>query len=157
MTVRAWRIDKRKWAATAFSGEGARLYGGRWNSKGRPMVYAAEHSALAALEILVHVKAEELVAASYVLIVATFPDSLVQEIQPGELPEDWADDPPSVSTQRLGDVWLNDVESKPVLRVPSAVVRTAWNYLLNPFHPRFSEVVIDQPLPFEFDPRLLRE
>jgi RES domain-containing protein len=156
VTLRAWRIDKRQWASTAFSGEGARLYGGRWNTKGRAVVYAAEHAALAALEILVHVQDEQLLAAAYVLIEATLDDALVEEIPPGELPRDWAADPAPASTQGAGDAWLAAVDSRPVLRVPSAVVRTGWNYLLNPLHPRFREIHIGSPQPFEFDPRLLK-
>ena len=57
MTVVAWRIFKPKHEATAFTGEGARLYGGRWNSKGTSMVYAASSQSLAALELLVHLDA----------------------------------------------------------------------------------------------------
>lgn len=157
MSLRVWRIDKAKWAATAFSGDGARLYGGRWNSKGRPLIYAAEHSALAAMEILVHIRAEELLTTAYVLIEATFDESLVQELTPTELPADWAADPIPASAQQVGDAWLAAAKSQPILRVPSAVVRTGWNFLLNPLHPRFTEIGIGTPQPFEFDPRLLKK
>ncbi len=54
--VVGWRIVKAKHASTAFSGEGARLYEGRWNSVGVQMVYCSEHLSLAALEILVHTR-----------------------------------------------------------------------------------------------------
>lgn len=155
MTGRAWRIDKTRWAATSFSGEGARLYGGRWNSPGRPVVYAAEHPALAAMEILVHAVPDQLLATAYCLIEATFDDVLVDELPAKDLPPDWADDPAPDSTRRLGDAWLAAPGSRPVLRVPSAVVRTTNNYLLNPLHPRFGEVRIGTPQPFRFDPRLL--
>ena len=37
-----WRIVKSRYASTAFDGEGARLYGGRWNSSGTRMVYSLE-------------------------------------------------------------------------------------------------------------------
>ena len=45
-----WRIATARRARTAFSGDGARLYGGRWNPKGMPLVYCAESRALAMLE-----------------------------------------------------------------------------------------------------------
>jgi RES domain-containing protein len=154
VTVRAWRIDKAKRAATAFGGEGARLYGGRWNNPGRPVVYTSEHPALAALEILVHAVPDQLLTTAYVLIEVTFDESLVDTPDVSALPPDWASDPPPDSARRFGDAWLAAADSKPVLRVPSAVVRTAFNYLQNPLHPRFGEVRVGSSQPFEFDHRL---
>lgn len=154
MTARAWRIDKARWADTSFSGEGARLYGGRWNSAGRPLVYTAEHAALAAMEILVHVHVEQLLKAAYVLIEATFGDDLVDVIPAAKLPKDWDANPVPASVQQFGDNRLAAPGSRPVLRIPSAVIPAGWNYLLNPLHPRFSEIRTGKPQPFKFDPRL---
>jgi RES domain-containing protein len=153
---RAWRIDKKKWRSTSFSGEGARLYGGRWNSPGRPLVYAAEHAALAALEILVHGIPEQLLAQAYCLIEATFDHALVEELPTKDLPRDWASDPVPRSTQRIGDAWLTAPSSRPVLRVPSAVIPEAFNFLINPLHADFRKVRVGKPKPFRFDPRLGR-
>jgi RES domain-containing protein len=152
--VRAWRIDKTRWADTSFSGEGARLPGGRWNSAGRPLVYTAEHAALAALEILVHVQDEQLLQLAYVLIEATFDDDLVDVIPEAKLPKDWDANPVPAAVQRFGDDWLAAPGSRPVLRVPSAVISAGWNYLINPVHQRFSEIRIGNSQPFKFDPRL---
>jgi RES domain-containing protein len=154
VTLRAWRIDKARWADTSFSGEGARLYGGRWNSAGRPLVYTAEHAALAAMEILVHVHVEQLLQAAYVLIEVTFDDELVDVIPAAKLPKDWDSNLVPASVQKFGDDWLAAADSRPVLRVPSAVIPAGWNYLINPLHPRFSEIQIGKPQPFKFDPRL---
>ena len=154
MIRHAWRIDKKKWRTTSFTGEGARLYGGRWNSPGRPLVYTAEHSALAALEILVHAIPDSLLVHSYSLIEATFDDSLIDELLKKELPKDWASDPAPRSTQRVGDAWLDAATSRPVLRVPSAVIPQAYNFLINPMHAEFRKIRIGKPKPFRFDPRL---
>ncbi|MBX9580323.1 MAG: RES family NAD+ phosphorylase [Gemmataceae bacterium] len=152
MTVRVWRIDQVRWAATSFSGEGARLYGGRWNSPGRSVVYVAEHPGLAALEVLVHAIPERRLRTGYCLIEAIVPPELIDPIP--DLPDDWAADPPPETARAVGDRWLAADDSRPALRIPSAVVPDGFNYLLNPLHPRFAEVRIGQPQPFRFDPRL---
>ncbi len=84
---RAWRIVKEKHAATAFSGEGAAKTGGRWNSRGVPMVYASGTKALAALETLVHLN--PLVPFQYVVFRLQFDDALVENVPPNRLPAEW--------------------------------------------------------------------
>lgn len=154
MIVRVWRIDKLKWATTSFSGEGANLYGGRWNSPGLPMIYTSEHPALAALEILVHSIPDQLLFRSYFAIEAKFDDSLLDVLPKKALPRDWSHDPVPKSTQRLGDAWLASGDSRPVLKVPSAVVSGTFNYFINPLHPKFRQIRVGKPNRFRFDPRL---
>ena len=147
-----WRITKSARVGNAFDGEGARLHGGRWNSPGTAVVYTAESQSLAALELLVHLHASQLLA-SYSTISADFPDELVQTVDPGSLPEDWQSSPAPLALQELGDRWAADGTSV-VLRVPSVVVPLESNFILNPRHPDFGEVVIGSGRPFQFDPRL---
>ena len=154
MIVSVWRIDKLKWATSSFLGDGARLYGGRWNSPGHPMIYTSEHPALGALEILVHAISDQLLLRAYCSIEAKFDDSLFDVLPKKALPRDWSHDPVSKSTQRLGDMWLASEESRPVLKVPSAVVNGSFNYLINPLHPKFRQIRVGKPKPFRFDPRL---
>lgn len=91
------------------------------------------------------------------LIEVTLDDELV-DVSPAEsLPDGWDADPAPAAAQRFGDAWLAADASRPVLRVPSAVVRAGWNYLINPRHPRFAEVQIGEPRPFDFDARLLEK
>lgn len=149
----AWRIVKRKYAAQAFDGEGARLYGGRWNSPGTRMVYASGTVALAALEMLVHLNRSSLLAF-YVLCEVRFDDSLVSAIEADKIPGNWRQYPPPSWLQSFGDAWIRRGLSV-VLGVPSAVVERERNYLLNPRHPDFGQVTIGQPAPFRFDSRLL--
>ncbi len=80
MTVTAWRIFKPKHAAAAFTGEGARLYGGRWNSKGTAVVYAAGSAALAALELLVHLAPQRMLEL-YQLCDVTFDEKIVEQMR----------------------------------------------------------------------------
>ena len=147
----AWRITKQKHARSAFSGEGARLYGGRWNSKGRAVVYASESRALALTEMLVHLEAESLLL-HYVLFRCEFDESLVQSIDSAGLPKNWAADPPPNRNHAIGDKWIDSAASA-VLRVPSAVVLGEMNYLLNPAHPDFAKIAIGAQK-FKIDKRL---
>ena len=149
---RAWRIVKKAHAATAFSGEGARRFGGRWNSPGTPVVYTSGTLALAALEILVHLNPP--VRLEYVAIPFDFEDAWVQKLKLSDLPADWMEEPPPPSTQLLGDRWVKQARSA-ILELPSAIVRIEPNYLLNPAHPDFRKVQIGKAMPFAFDPRLL--
>ena len=150
--IRAWRIVKAKHAAGSFVGEGARLLGGRWNSPGKRVVYTAENAALAALEMLVHL-GHMATLPSYVVIGCHFDEKLVTEVK--DLPEGWRAFPAPAAVQAIGDAWLESAKSA-VLRVPSAIVPSENNYLLNPAHPKFGRVVIGKPEKFELDLRLLR-
>jgi RES domain-containing protein len=148
-----WRIVKSRYASTAFDGEGARLYGGRWNSPGTRMVYTPSTISLAVLEVLVHLQEASLLS-SYSLISAGFDDVYVEHLDHSRLPDDWRTYPAPSELQRIGDEWARSQRSV-VLEVPSVIVVRESNYLLNPAHPDFSSVVIGEPEPFTFDERLL--
>lgn len=152
--MRAWRIASRSYAHTAFTGEGAARSPGRWNRLGVPVVYLAEHLSTGILEVLVHVDDRAHLAA-FVAIEVEIPDPHVEELS--ELPPDWRQlpEPYPESTQRLGSEWALSLRSL-ALRVPSAVVPSEFNLLLNPRHPAMSEVRVGQPQPLFLDPRLLR-
>lgn len=150
--MRVWRITRR--AYQALDGEGARLYGGRWNSEGVPVVYTSATLSLAALEYLVHVEIEN-VPDDLVSLEIEVPDGVpVQGVSPADLPDDWngVEDHPACSS--LGDRWASDGASL-VLRVPSAVIPHERNLLLNPRHPQMEGVSVVSVERFSFDPRLL--
>ena len=149
-----WRIVPPHRVADAFTGEGARLFGGRWNSPGVPMVYTAESKALAALEILVHVNEGELLN-EYLCIPVTFEKQNFQTLEFSDLPDGWRKNPPPVSVQKLGTVWAAG-KCSPVLKVPSVLISGESNYLINPQHRDFGLLKLGPPQPFEFDPRLLK-
>jgi RES domain-containing protein len=154
VTIRAWRIVKAKHAATAFSGEGARKFGGRWNTPGVPVVYTAGSASLAILEMLVHLQAPELMKR-YAIIEVTFDDALMTEVAVSALPKTWRKSPPSPAVQRIGNAWLAGGRSA-VLRVPSSIVPSEWNYLLNPALPDFKNIIIGSKQSVQFDSRLIK-
>ena len=154
MTLSAWRIIKAKHAAEAFSGEGAKSAGGRWNGPGTAVVYTSDSASLAMLEILVHFQSPELLKR-YVLFEVQFDDSLVEAIDGEVLPRTWRKYPPPLAVQRAGDIWVAGGSSA-VLKVPSVIVPAGWNYLLNPAHADFAAIAIGSRQPTKFDPRLLR-
>lgn len=152
--MRAWRIVKRHHAESAFDGEGARRYGGRWNSPGIPVVYTSESRALALLEILVGLRDPSSLEA-YVVIGIEIDDALVATVSPQDLPASWRASPPGLDTRSLGDLWCRRGET-PVLRVPSAVIPPECNLILNPAHPDFDLVSIGGVERFALDARLAR-
>jgi RES domain-containing protein len=152
--MQVWRICKSRFAAAAFTGEGTRLYPGRWNPVGVRMVYTSTSLALAAIEFFVHldpsVAPDDLVSSS-----AAIPDRLKkQRLELSDLPRDWRrTDHPALHA--IGAKWIAERTSV-ALEVPSAVVEGEWNVLLNPAHPQFSKVVIAVPKPFHFDQRMFK-
>lgn len=152
--TRIWRICKRPYAPAAFTGEGARKFGGRWHQAGIPIVYCSTTRALAALEILVHVDIE-LVPLDFVLIPADVPDELVKDLPSAGLPSNWRDIPAPDETRAIGQKWFVE-RSSVALRVPSVVIPEESNVLLNPAHPDFAHVVTGEAVAFQIDPRLSR-
>lgn len=147
-----WRLCAAKYAATAFDGDGARLYGGRWSPKGIAVNYTAESRALAVVEVLAQVDDRmRLVDLRWVLVSAELPEALIEK--PARYPAEWRQFPRTLTTQAFGETWAKEARSV-ALRVPSAVVPGEFNYLLNPAHPDFARVKIARPEPFSFDPRL---
>jgi RES domain-containing protein len=148
-----WRIVKSRRARSAFDGEGARLYGGRWNSPGTRIVYVAGSVSLAVLEVLVHL-GDVGVLSSYSLCAVEFEDGLIEPLDRSKLPADWRSYPAPPGSREIGDAWVKGGSSV-ILEVPSAVVERESNYLINPAHPDFASVNVGEPEPFEFDSRLL--
>ncbi|WOD17384.1 RES family NAD+ phosphorylase [Paraburkholderia kirstenboschensis] len=147
-----WRVVTQRYADTAFSGEGARLYGGRWNPKGVAMVYTAQTHSLGLLEMLVQDSPSR---AHYVMIPARFPETIVERIGPASLPADWRDISARAELQQVGTAW-SQTRASAVLAAPSAVVPAETNYLLNPNHTDFVHVEIGAREEWLTDPRLLR-
>lgn len=151
--ITAWRIVKAAFADRAFDGEGARQFGGRWNSAGTPIIYTADCLAAAALELLVNMVDYSVILQKFVRISVGFPEGRIQTIQAADLPDGWQRSPASAGCKAVGDVWVRKKES-PVLKIPSAVIPEHVNYLINPEHPEFSELKVHPALPFTFDHRL---
>ena len=147
-----WRIVPENRAHDAFIGEGAKLYGGRWNSAGVAVVYGSQHKSLAALELLVHRDPRR--PNLFTAFLFQFPESLVETVPLRGLPEDWRQEPPPPSTQQIGDAWMWESRTA-VLAVPSIIIPEELNYVLNPAHPDFKKIAIGKPQDFTLDARLL--
>lgn len=153
-TVRAYRIVKKRYAQSAFEGEGSRLRGGRWNSAGRKCVYMSGSESLAILEVLAHAK-EQVAADGYMLFELLIPEKDVMSMKAEDLPAGWRTDPTRQETREIGDRWLAG-SRKLALALPSAVVPRESIYLLNPGHKDFPRTAGKaKPLKFEFDSRLV--
>lgn len=153
--IPVFRLLKSKWASQAFDGEGAKRYGGRWNSKGRACVYCAGSESLALLEVLAHMN-DPTAARHYSLFELALPEEDVLYASSAGLPHNWREEPAPFDTSEFGDQWLASRQSL-ALAVPSVIVPREWNYLLNLDHPRYLQVIgTAKALAFEVDARLVR-
>ena len=148
--MRLWRISNH----ASLTGHGGLYASGRWHSRGRRVIYLADHPASALVEVMVHLEidAEDL-PMHYQLLGVEVPDEIaVMSVDEATLPASWRD---QVGFTRVhGDDWLHGTESA-LLRVPSAIVPQAANYLLNPAHPDAARVSLAVTLRAAFDPRLI--
>ena len=149
----AWRIVVQSEASTAFSGEGARRYGGRWNSRNIRVIYASEHQSTAALEVFVHNKPFN-PNEKYKAFRLEWHDSLTERFPPEKLPTNWRIFPAPLEIKEIGDHWVQERRSA-VLALPSVISPADTNFLLNPEHRDFKRIRVAPPIDFEFDSRLL--
>lgn len=134
------------------SGRGAEIAGGRWNSKGTPIVYTGNSRALCMVEIAVHTPLGN-IPKDYVLVTINIPNSGIRHLDESRLSEDWRVYPHPDPTQLLGDKFVKD-DRHLVLRVPSVIIPGEYNYLINPHHKDFKKVRLVKSEPFVFDERL---
>jgi RES domain-containing protein len=153
--IKAWRIVRKKRLVDAFSGEGARLGGGRWNHVGTPVVYVSATLSLAALELFIHFTRKDIkMSKSLLAIPVEIPDALrVMEILVKDLKPGWNSSPPPDFTKDLGTEWVKEGVSA-ILSVPSALIPEEYNLVVNPKHKDFSRIIIRDPQPFALDDRV---
>jgi RES domain-containing protein len=151
--VIVYRITK-KWLAHDLSGEGAKLYGGRWNPEGHPVVYTSESRSLATLEFYAHrSRSRHLIDLSLVQIIIP-KDVKARQLTSANLPEGWNNYPAPDSLALIGAEWLNSRSSLSLI-VPSAIVPQEFNVLINPAHDEMKRVAIGEVEEFSFDRRFL--
>ncbi len=151
--IRAWRLVQKIHADDAFSGDGARLKGGRWNHKGVSVVYVSENLALSVLEAFVNLPGGKS-SVPYVYIPIEIPESVsIEELKPAGLLNNWRELPPPASTKDLGTNWAKSMRTA-ILRVPSIIIPIEANFVLNTSHPDFKKIKIGNPQVFSFDPRM---
>jgi RES domain-containing protein len=149
----AWRIVRAARVNSAFTGEGGRVYGGRWNSRGTAVVYVSEHESLAALELFVHTM--PLVPTErYLSFRLEWADKMTKHFSLKNLPPSWNAEAPTFETMKIGDDWVRRGISV-ALAVPSVLSTSEKNFLLNPKHSDFKKIKISEPIEYRFDSRLL--
>ncbi|HMF79166.1 MAG TPA: RES family NAD+ phosphorylase [Bryobacteraceae bacterium] len=152
--MHVWRISKAKFAEAAFTGEGARLFDGRWNFQGVPMVYTSSSLALAAVEFFVHLDPSD-APDDLVSLKTELPDGFnIERMQEDRLPLNWRR-VDNRHLQEMGSKWVK-LKSSVALVVPSAVVEEEWNVLLNPTHPDFAAIAVERAKPFRYDERMFK-
>ncbi len=152
--MKVWRLCRKKHAA--FDGEGARLAGGRWNRRGTAVVYTSATLSLAVLEYFVNLPAAA-APPDLVAISAEVPEGIpISSLNAESLPRGWQKYPAPEALAELGSRWVEEAGTA-VLAVPSAVVSQEKNYLLNPAHPRFAEIVPGKPEPLSLDARMWKK
>lgn len=152
-----YRLIRARYLATPLDGEGARIYGARWNPPGHRVVYLADHPATAIVETLVHLANPALAPTDYHLLTVEVPESLVASahtIDASALPADWRD-VNNAECQETGLRWLSAVSHTVVCRVPSAAVPGAHNLLVDPGHRDAELIRVVHRERFQFDPRLV--
>jgi len=150
-----YRIERQKYIQTTLQGIGAASSEGfRWNSLHTHMVYTAESKSLAMLEIAVHLDLSDSLPTDRYYLEIDIPDALsIEKLSLGDLPNDWNSKPPLEGTQHIGDhfIFQNEV---PVLQVPSAIIPSESNFLINPFHPKSKQINLIREEHILFDQRL---
>lgn len=152
--MEVYRLSKQQYGKD-LSGRGAELYGGRWNSKGLPLLYTSANRALCMAEVAVHTPLG-LVPKNYVLITINIPRAVViKSLNLKQLPKNWRDFQFTQETQKMGDQFIK-ANKFAVLKVPSAVVQGDFNFLINPRHKDAQKIKWKSAEPFSFDERLFR-
>lgn len=153
MTV--YRIEREKYLSTTLEGIGAaKTEGYRWNSLNTYLVYTSESRALATLEVSMHLDLNEDLPIDRNYVEIDIPDDIeILELGISDLPNDWDSNPPNLTTQFIGDQFVNDNEFV-ILKVPSGVVPPEYNYLINPRHRDASKIKVLSVIPMLFDERI---
>jgi RES domain-containing protein len=149
--MQVYRVGALKFSGD-LSGEGAKLFGGRWNHKTIPCIYTSQSRALAILEYTVNINIDEVPRA---LSITTFeiPESAIKLITAEKLPGNWKESPAPSSTKDFGSALIKSL-SFPVYKIPSCLINDEYNFLLNPMHPQKKLFKILEIKDFVYDVRI---
>lgn len=149
--MQLYRISSPDYAGD-LSGNGAKLYGGRWNEKGTPVVYLASSRAMAMMELLVHLHPEDLYR-EYVVVAFEVPDDKIYKVDAELLPNDWKADERKPTLAKWCKRFIDEGQFL-LMQVPSVLVEEESNYILNPLHTDAVKVKLVSQRLFAFDHRL---
>jgi RES domain-containing protein len=152
--MEVFRLARKKYPIE-LSGKGASISGARWNSKGTEIIYCAQNRALAMAEVLVHLSLATL-PSDFVMLTIDIPEDIfIERLNPEKLNIDWNVFPCTFETPFLGDDFIKRNEAC-VLKVPSAVVKGDFNFLINSYHADFYKIKITEQVDFPFDKRIFK-
>lgn len=153
--MEAYRIAQEPYAED-LSGNGSRLFGGRWNSEGYYALYTSANRSLALLETLAHVQAKFFSNKKYILVTVLIPDKpSIKILRQKDLPTNWDALDIFQVTQKIGDHFLEEQKDL-ILQVPSVLMPEEYNYVINPLHPTMKQVKIIGQRQIEFNDRLMK-
>lgn len=145
-----YRITAKKHAQD-ISGTGAAIFGGRWNKKGTPVLYTGESKEIALLETIVHTP--PMLVPDLDILTLEIPDDSIFEISKSELPKNWIDYPAPSILAKIAEDWVNKGDAI-AMKVPSCIIHSASNYILNCRHVDYHKVKLIDHRDFHFDSRL---
>jgi len=148
-----YRITGKKYAVD-LTGTGAAKFGGRWNKKGSSVLYTGENKEIALLETIVHTPS--LLIPKLDILILEIPDNSISEITIGQLPANWKLYPAPAVLSEIGEKWIKEGATI-ALKVPSCIIHSAHNYILNCNHPEYYKVKLVDRFNFEFDSRLKKQ
>ena len=152
--MEVFRLSRKEFALP-LSGKGSAIKGARWNSIGVELIYSAANRSLAMAEIAVHFSLATL-PSHFMMLTIFIPDNFpIKELEVKDLPLNWNTFPHPVSTQKIGDDFVNENKFC-VLRIPSVVTQEDYNFLINPYHNDFKKVKIISVEKFPFDQRIFQ-
>ncbi len=146
-----YRISGKKYAHD-LSGTGAATYGGRWNKKGTPVLYTGESKEIALLKTIV--PTPPMIVPDLAILTLEIPDNSISGIEIKDLPNNWADFPAPVILSEIAELWVSSQKSI-ALKVPSCLIHSAHNYILNCRHPEYNRVKVLENKDFHFDARFM--
>ncbi len=147
-----YRIAKSN-RASDISGYGASIYPGRWNKKGTPVLYTGESKEIALLENIVHIP--PMMTPELDILTIEIPDDSITVLTPKDLPANWHQFPAPTVLSEIGQRWIDDGKTL-ALKVPSSIIHSSNNILLNCIHKDYIAVKILYQRRFYFDSRLLK-
>lgn len=152
LDMQVYRLSKCEYIED-LNGTGARLYGGRWNSKGQAVLYTAGSRSLALLEALVHLPQKNFQANFCMGELFVPKDIPIKEVHAEDLPEGWNKIPPQIFLKKIGDKWLSEGKEA-LFKVPSVIIPKEYNFLINPLHKEAKRIRLTRSYPYVFDVRL---
>lgn len=148
--MRLWRIS----AFPGLSGAGGNYASGRWHIMPRPVLYVAEHPALALLEVLAHMQLDPAHVPTTLKLLSIDVAKGAKRIKAPVLPAGWQANEPT--SQAVGNAFL-EAGNALLMPVPSALVPHAINYVINPRHAQAATHLTETNHgPIWIDPRFIR-